>query len=67
MGEIEAEDRVLVIKRITVTYHLRLDPDADADKVERAFQAHPPRCPVYRSIHPQIVVTTSLEVEPTST
>jgi uncharacterized OsmC-like protein len=62
VGEIEVEDGVLVIKRIHVTYHLLVDPDADADRVERAFGSHPPRCPVYRSIHPQIEVTTSLEL-----
>lgn len=56
------EDKVLVIKRITVTYHLTVDPDADTDKIDRAFRAHPSRCPVYRSIHPQIHVTTALEV-----
>lgn len=56
---------MLVIKRIAVTYHLALDADADVDKVDRAFRAHPPRCPVYRSIHPQIQVTTALELDRT--
>jgi uncharacterized OsmC-like protein len=54
---------VLVIKRIHVTYRLRLDPDADREKVERAFQHHMPKCPVYRSIGGCIDVTTSLEVD----
>lgn len=57
------EDKVLVIKRIAVTYHLAVDPDADVDKVDRAFRTHPSRCPVYRSIHPQIQVTTALELD----
>ena len=61
-GEIESEDGVLVIKRLHVTYRLRLDPDADREKVERAFQHHMPKCPVYRSISGCIDVTTSLEV-----
>jgi uncharacterized OsmC-like protein len=61
-GEIENEEGVLVIKRIHVTYRLRLDPDADREKVERAFQHHMPKCPVYRSIGGCIDVTTSLEV-----
>lgn len=56
---------MLVIKRIAVTYHLAIDPDADVDKVDRAFKAHPPRCPVYRSIHPQIQVSTALELDRT--
>jgi uncharacterized OsmC-like protein len=61
-GEIENEEGVLVIKRIHVTYRLRLDPDADREKVERAFEHHMPKCPVYRSIGGCIDVTTSLEV-----
>jgi uncharacterized OsmC-like protein len=61
-GEIENEEGVLVIKRIHVTYRLRLDPEADREKVERAFQHHMPKCPVYRSIGGCIDVTTSLEV-----
>jgi uncharacterized OsmC-like protein len=61
-GEIESEDGVLVIKRIHVTYRLRLDPDADREKVARAFEHHMPKCPVYRSIGGCIDVTTSLEL-----
>jgi uncharacterized OsmC-like protein len=53
---------VLVIKRIHVTYTLRLDPDADRDKVARAFEHHMSRCPVYRSIGAAIEITTSLEL-----
>ena len=61
-GEIELDDGVLVIKRIHVTYHLRIDADADRTSVERAFKHHMPRCPVYRSIRAAIEITTSLEV-----
>ncbi len=63
-GEVEVEDDgVLVLKRIHVTYRLRVDPDADRAKIERAFQHHMPRCPVYRSIGPAVAITTSLELE----
>jgi uncharacterized OsmC-like protein len=54
---------VLVVKRIHVEYTLRLDPDADRDKVQRAFDRHMPNCPVYRSIAAAIDVTTSLRLE----
>jgi uncharacterized OsmC-like protein len=54
---------VLVIKRIHVTYHLRLDADADRAAVQRAFDRHMARCPVYRSISAAIDVTTSLELD----
>jgi len=57
-----SEDGVLVIKRIHVVYSLRLEPDADRAKVERAFEHHMGRCPVYRSIGAAIEITTSLEL-----
>ena len=55
---------MLVVKRIHVEYTLRLDPDADRDKVQRAFDRHMPFCPVFRSITPSIGVTTSLRLVP---
>jgi uncharacterized OsmC-like protein len=61
-GEIETEDKVLVIRRIHVKYLLRLDPEADRAAVQRAFDHHMGRCPVYRSIHRAIDVTTELEL-----
>ena len=51
-----------MIKRIHVTYSLRADRGADRAKIERAFEHHPERCPVYRSIGSAVEMTTSLEV-----
>ncbi len=53
---------MLVIKRIHVRYRLRIDPDVDRTKIERAFEHHMPRCPVYRSIGAAIECTTELEL-----
>jgi len=47
---------------VHVTYRLRVAPDADRAKVERAFRHHMPRCPVYRSIGAAVAITTSLEL-----
>jgi uncharacterized OsmC-like protein len=58
------EDKVLVIKRIRVRYHLRVDADADRDAIQRAFDHHMPRCPVYRSIGAAIDITTELAIVP---
>jgi hypothetical protein len=41
---------------------LKLDADGDRDAVQRAFDHHMPKCPVYRSIGGCIEVTTSLEL-----
>lgn len=53
---------MLVVKRIHVEYTLRVDADADREKIQRAFDRHMPRCPVYRSIRAAIDVTTSLRL-----
>lgn len=62
-GEIEREDdKTLVIKRVHVAYRLVVNADADRDAIERAHEHHATKCPVYRSIHPQIQCSTSLEL-----
>lgn len=62
VGEVEKDGRVLVIRRIHVTYHLAVEPDADRAAIQRAYEVHPPNCPVYRSLHPQIQITTDLDL-----
>ncbi len=54
---------MLVVKRVNVTYHLKVDADVDRDAIDRVMAVHAESCPVYRSIHPQIEVSTALEVE----
>jgi uncharacterized OsmC-like protein len=53
---------VLVIKRIHVTYRLQVDDDVDRQALARVLRVHQEACPVYRSLHPQIAITTSLEL-----
>jgi uncharacterized OsmC-like protein len=62
-GEVEVDDGVLVLKRIRVEYTLRLDADADRDKVQRCFELHPSKCPLYRSIGSAVEMTTALRLE----
>lgn len=62
-AEVESEDGVLVVKRIHVTYRLRVDAGTDRDKIQRAFETHPPKCPMYRTVSGCVDFTTSLEVE----
>lgn len=45
-----------------MTYALRVDENADRDVIQRAMDRHPQACPVYRSLHPQIEISTSLEI-----
>jgi len=57
------EDGVLVIKSIQVTYRLRAE-EGNEEAIQRAFEKHPPRCPVYKTLSGCIEITTSLELEP---
>ena len=61
MGEIEKDGKVLVIKRIHVTYTLKgVESDEDREKAERAHGFHADYCPVARSIRGSIDITTEL-------
>ena len=60
-GEIELEDKVLVIKRIHVNYRLRIPADQH-DVAERVHEVHQRACPVARSIEAAIDVSTELEL-----
>jgi uncharacterized OsmC-like protein len=57
-GEIETEDGVLVIRRIHVDLKLRAAEDV-RETVERVHGFFAQKCPVFRSLHPQIQITSS--------
>ncbi|MDX1686800.1 MAG: OsmC family protein [Candidatus Promineifilaceae bacterium] len=61
-GEIELEENVLVIRRIHVRYHLKLDPE-HRETAERVHDIHADYCPVARTIRGCVDITTSLEME----
>jgi len=61
-GEVELDGRVLVIRRIHVTYHLRLDP-AKRETAERVLGLHIDSCPVARTLRGCVGISTSLEIE----
>ena len=66
VGEVEKEDGVLVVKRIHVTYHLKVAQTLLEQKrgaIDRAMTFHPDRCPVARSIRNAITISTALEIE----
>ena len=65
-GEVESERKVLVIRRIHVTYHISTLPE-NKEIVDRVFAAHADFCPVYRSIGAAIEITTELDWTPSAT
>ncbi len=52
---------MLVIKRIHVVYHLT-PANGDSETIERVHAIHKEGCPVYRSIHRAIGITTELRI-----
>lgn len=62
VGEVESENNVLVIKRIHVTYHLKVAAEHH-ETAERVHGFHAEYCPVARSIGDSIDITTNLKME----
>jgi uncharacterized OsmC-like protein len=62
-GEVETEDGVLVIKRILV--HMRLAaPAGQREIVDRVHGLYAMRCPLYRTLHSAIALTSTYELVP---
>lgn len=59
-GEVELESKVLVLKRIRVTYTGLTVADDDRAKVERVLAVHADGCPVARSLRGAVEITTEL-------
>jgi uncharacterized OsmC-like protein len=62
-GEIETEDSVLVIRRIHVSLKIAA-PLAMRDTIERVHGFYAMRCPLYRTLHGAIQLTSSCEIVP---
>lgn len=61
-GEIEKDNNVLIIRRIHVTYHLKVASD-QRETAERVHGFHADFCPVARTLAGCVDITTSLEME----
>ena len=61
-GEIEKDGKVLIIRRIHVTYHLKVDPEK-REAAERIHGFHADFCPVARTIGGCVDITTELKME----
>jgi uncharacterized OsmC-like protein len=65
-GEVEQDEGVLVIRRIHVSMRLTA-PENVKETVERVHGIYAMRCPLYRTFHNAIQLTSSFElVEPLS-
>jgi len=61
-GEVEREENILVIKRIFVSYHLKV-ADGHRDTAKRVHGFHADYCPVAKSIGGCIDIITDLNME----
>ena len=57
-GEVEKEEGVLVIRRIHVSLRL-VAPEEVRETVERVHGMYAMRCPLYRTLHKAIALTSS--------
>ena len=62
-GEVETEEGVLVIRRIQVAMQLAAPEDSRAT-VERMHGMYAMRCPLYRTLHNAIQLTSSVTLVP---
>jgi uncharacterized OsmC-like protein len=60
-GEVEEEDGVLVIRSIHVSMRLAA-PEDTREKVERVHAVYPMSCPLYRTLHDAIRLTSSYDL-----
>ncbi len=61
VGEVETENKVLVLKRIRQTFHLTAD-EKDRETIERTLKVYPAGCPVARSIWDSIEISSELDL-----
>jgi hypothetical protein len=59
VGEVELEDKVLVIRRIHVRLELKAE-EAQRQTVERVHGFFAMSCPLYRTLRSAIAITTEL-------
>jgi uncharacterized OsmC-like protein len=60
-GEVEQEEGVLVIRRIHVAMRLVV-PEGARENVARVHAIYPMHCPLYRTLHNAIQLTSSVEL-----
>jgi uncharacterized OsmC-like protein len=60
-GEVETEEGVLVIRRIHVVMKLAA-PEGARETIERVHGFYAMRCPLYRTLHKAIQLSSSVEL-----
>jgi hypothetical protein len=61
-GEVERGGDASVLRSVRVRYRLPLTAQTDRGKIDRVLGFHARHCGIYRSLHPQIEITTELDL-----
>lgn len=61
-GTISKDGNILFVESIHIRYRLTVDAGTDPEAIQRAHDAHPPNCPVYRTLEGCVRITTELTV-----
>ncbi len=61
-GEVERGGDASVLRSIHVRYRLPVGSQTDRGKIDRVLGFHAQHCGIYRSLYPQIEITTELEL-----
>lgn len=61
-GEIELDGKVMVIRRIHVTYQLKLKPE-QRETAEKVHGFHADHCPVARTMKGCVEISTELQMQ----
>jgi hypothetical protein len=61
-GEVERGGQASVLRSVHVRFRLPVTPDTDRSKIDRVMGFHAQHCGIYKSLHPQIRMTTELEL-----
>jgi uncharacterized OsmC-like protein len=60
-GEVETDEGVLVIRRIHVAMRL-VAPEQTRETVDRVHEMYAMRCPLYRTLHNAVALSSSFEL-----
>jgi len=60
---VEVDEGVLLLRRIHVVFSLKGVPAHQVESAQRAHDVFKMKCPVYRSLHTAIDVTTELKLD----
>jgi uncharacterized OsmC-like protein len=63
-GEVERGGDASVLRAVHVRFRLPVTAETDRSKIDRVMGFHAQHCGIYKSLHPQVRMSTELELVP---